>query len=236
LAESIGEYMSPKIVAVANTAGGSAKTTLAHALAVAAVEYGKKTLLIDCDPKASLTFRVGRETTRLTLADFLSGTSIRSEDLDSHAERFDFIAADSRVGNGFTGQDLTALIEKLPKSYDLVIIDTPSDINSSLKSSLDVADLILVPYSNTLHHLRGATQISKLSGDTPLKLLTIGESSTPLKEFSQWDHLDGSCSIAKEIEAAGQTTTSVLTHAKNSTVASQLRECAYSVLEVLGLD
>ena len=228
--------MSLKIVAVANTAGGSAKTTLAHALAVAAVEYGKKTLLIDCDPKASLTFRVGRETTRLTLADFLSGTSIRSEDLDSHAERFDFIAADSRVGNGFTGQDLTALIEKLPKSYDLVIIDTPSDVNSSLKSSLDVADLILVPYSNTLHHLRGATQISKLSGDTPLKLLTIGESSTPIKEFSQWDHLDGSCSIAKEIEAAGQTTTSVLTHAKNSTVASQLRECAYSVLEVLGLD
>ena len=124
--------MSLKIVAVANTAGGSAKTTLAHALAVAAVEYGKKTLLIDCDPKASLTFRVGRETTRLTLADFLSVTSIRSEDLDSHAERFDFIAADSRVGNGFTGQDLTALIEKLPKSYDLVIIDTPSDINSSL--------------------------------------------------------------------------------------------------------
>lgn len=228
--------MSLKIVAVANTAGGSAKTTLAHALAVAAVEYGKKTLLIDCDPKASLTFRVGRETTRLTLADFLSGTSIRSEDLDSHAERFDFIAADSRVGNGFTGQDLTALIEKLPKSYDLVIIDTPSDINSSLKSSLDVADLILVPYSNTLHHLRGATQISKLSGDTPLKLLTIGESSTPIKEFSQWDHLDGSCSIAKEIEAAAQTTSSVLTHAKNSTVASQLRECAYSVLEVLGLD
>ena len=228
--------MSLKIVAVANTAGGSAKTTLAHALAVAAVEYGKKTLLIDCDPKASLTFRVGRETTRLTLADFLSGTSIRSEDLDSHAERFDFIAADSRVGNGFTGQDLTALIEKLPKSYDLVIIDTPSDVNSSLKSSLDVADLILVPYSNTLHHLRGATQISKLSGNTPLKLLTIGKSSTPIKEFSQWDHLDGSCSIAKEIEAAGQTTTSVLTHAKNSTVASQLRECAYSVLEVLGLD
>ena len=228
--------MSLKIVAVANTAGGSAKTTLAHALAVAAVEYGKKTLLIDCDPKASLTFRVGRETTRLTLADFLSGTSIRSEDLDSHAERFDFIAADSRVGNGFTGQDMETFIEKLPKSYDLVIIDTPSDVNSSLKSSLDVADLILVPYSNTLHHLRGATQISKLSGDTPLKLLTIGESSTPIKEFSQWDHLDGSCSIAKEIEAAGQTTTSVLTHAKNSTVASQLRECAYSVLEVLGLD
>jgi cellulose biosynthesis protein BcsQ len=228
--------MSSKVVAVANTAGGSAKTTLAHALAVATVEYGKKTLLIDCDPKASLTFRVGREGTRITLADFLSGTTIRSEDLNSHAERFDFIAADSRVGNGFTGKDLKNLIGKLPKDYDVVFIDTPSDINASLKSALDVADLVLAPYSNTLHHLRGVTQISKLSEDTPLKLLSIGVTSKPMKEFSQWEHLDGSCSIAKEIEVAAQTTTSVLTHAKNSTVASQLRECAYSVLEVLSLD
>lgn len=228
--------MSSKVVAVANTAGGSAKTTLAHALAVATVEYGKKTLLIDCDPKASLTFRVGREGTRITLADFLSGTTIRSEDLNSHAERFDFIAADSRVGNGFTGKDLKNLIGKLPKDYDVVFIDTPSDINASLKSALDVADLVLAPYSNTLHHLRGVTQISKLSEDTPLKLLSIGVTSKPMKEFSQWEHLDGSCSIAKEIEVAAQTTMSVLTHAKNSTVASQLRECAYSVLEVLSLD
>lgn len=228
--------MSPKVVTVANTAGGSAKTTLAHALAVATVEYGKKTLLVDCDPKASLSFRVGREGTRVTLADFLSGTSIRSEDLDSHAERFDFIAADSRVGNGFTGQDLKKLTEKLPKSYDVVIIDTPSDINASLKAAIDVADLVIAPYSNTLHNLRGVTQISKLSGDVPIKLLAIGANSKPVKEFSQWEHLDGSCSIAKEIEAAAQTTSSVLTYAKNSTVAGQLRECAYSVLEVLGLD
>ena len=228
--------MSPKVVAVANTAGGSAKTTMAHTLAVATVEYGKKTLLIDCDPKASLTFRVGREGTRITLADFLSGTTTRTEDLDSHAERFDFIAADSRVGNGFTGQDLKNLIGKLPKDYDVVFIDTPSDINASLKSALDIADLVLAPYSNTVHHLRGVTQISKLSEDTPLKLLSIGVTSKPMKEFSQWEHLDGSCSIAKEIEAAAQTTTSVLTHAKNSTVASQLRECAYSLLEVLSLD
>lgn len=227
--------MSPKIVVVANTAGGSAKTTVTHSLAVATVEYGKKTLLIDSDPKASLTFRVGREGTRLTLADFLSSSSIRSEDLDSLGERFDFIAADSRVGNGFKGQEVKALIEKLPKSYDLVIIDTPSDINSSLIAALDIADLVLAPYSNTVHHLRGVTQISKLSGSTPLKLLAVGVKTKSIKDFSQWEHLDGSISIADEIEAAAQTTASVLTHAKNSNVAGEFRECAYSVLEVLGL-
>jgi hypothetical protein len=179
---------------------------------------------------------VGREGTRITLADFLSGTSIRSEDLDSHSERFDFVAADSRVGNGFTGQDMKDFFEKLPKDYDLVFIDTPSDVNASLKAALDVADLVIVPYSNTLHHFRGITQISKLSGETPIKLLRIGANSKPAKEFAQWPHLDGSCSSAKEVEAAAETTSSVLTHAKNSLVAGQLRECAYSVLEVLGLD
>ena len=34
--------MSARVVVVANTAGGSAKTTVAHALAVATVEYGKR--------------------------------------------------------------------------------------------------------------------------------------------------------------------------------------------------
>ena len=62
-------------------------------------------------------------------------------------------------------------------------------------------------------------------------------SALELKGYEiQWENLDGSCSIAKEIKAAEHTTTSVLTHAKNSSVAGQLRECAYSVLEVLGLD
>jgi cellulose biosynthesis protein BcsQ len=124
----------------------------------------------------------------------------------------------------------------LPKDYDLVFIDTPSDINSSLKAALDVADLVIAPYSNTLHHLRGVTQISRLSGDTPVNLLAIGVKTKPTKDFSQWKHLDGSISIAKEIETAAQTTVSVLTNAKNSTVAGEVRECAYSVLEVLALD
>jgi cellulose biosynthesis protein BcsQ len=228
--------MSPQVVTVANTAGGSAKTTLAHSLAVATAEYGKKTLLIDCDPRASLTFRVGREGTRLTLADFLSGTSIRDEDLDSLQERVDFIAADSRVGYGYSASDLNSLVTTLPKSYDLIFIDTPSDINSGLKAALDVADLILIPYSHTLHHLRGATQISKLCAEVPIKALCIGDDSTPITEFSQWEHVDGSCGFSPEIAAAALTTMSVLNYAKNSEAASQLRECAYSVLEILGLD
>ena len=47
------------IIAIANLAGGTHKTTAAHSLSVATVEYGKKVLLIDLDPRAELTFNVG---------------------------------------------------------------------------------------------------------------------------------------------------------------------------------
>jgi cellulose biosynthesis protein BcsQ len=36
-----------KTIAIASPAGGVGKTTFAHAIAVAASEFGKKTLLID---------------------------------------------------------------------------------------------------------------------------------------------------------------------------------------------
>jgi cellulose biosynthesis protein BcsQ len=228
--------MNPAVIVLANTAGGSAKTTLAHGLAVAMVEFGKKTLLVDCDPRASLTFRVGREGQRLTIADFLSGTSVRAEDLDSTEERFDFIASDTRIGFGFAAQDLQKLIDSLPKDYDEVIIDTPSDINSGLTASLGVANLILIPYSQTLHHMRGVAQIASLASEKTIKLVQVGNDSEHASEFKKWDHLDTSCDIAVEVEMAQRTTTSVLTVAKSSAIASQIRECAYSALEILGMD
>ena len=49
------------VIAVLNIAGGTYKSTTAHSLAVASVEYGKKVLLIDLDPRAELTFNLGYE-------------------------------------------------------------------------------------------------------------------------------------------------------------------------------
>ena len=228
--------MNPAVIVLANTAGGSGKTTLAHGLSVAMVEFGKKTLLIDCDPRATLTFRVGREGQRLTIADFLSGSAVREEDLESTEERFDFIAADARIGFGFQSQDFQKFIDSLPKSYDVVIIDTPSDINSGLTASLGVADLILIPYSQTLHHMRGVAQVASLVADQKFRLVQIGKDSLHANECRKWEHLDSSCDSADEIEIAQQSTTSVLTVAKNSPIAGQIRECAYSALEILGMD
>jgi cellulose biosynthesis protein BcsQ len=226
--------MSRSILCLANTAGGSGKTTLAHALSVAFTEYGKKTLLIDLDPRANLSFRVGRENSRLNISDFLQST-VTVEDLDTHIERFDFIASDSRCGFGFSDTDLNHLIDALPKEFDVIVIDTPSDVNPGLLAALKVSDLVLIPYSQTLHHYRGIDQIYKLEPNAKKFLLQIGKPSKIADQFSQWAHLDGRCSTAREIIEAELTVTSVLTTAKNSVIAGEIRESAYSVLEELGI-
>lgn len=226
--------MSRSIVCLANTAGGSGKSTLAHALSVAFTEYGKKTLLIDLDPRAHLSFRVGRENLRLSISDFLQST-VTVEDLETHIERFDFIASDSRSGFGFTEADLRNLIDTLPKEFDVIVIDTPSDVNPGLLAALKASDLVLIPYSQTLHHYRGIDQIFKLEPNTKKALLHIGKPSKIADQFSQWPHLDGRCSTAREINEAELTITSVLTTAKNSVIAGEIRESAYSVLEELGI-
>jgi cellulose biosynthesis protein BcsQ len=226
--------MSRSILCLANTAGGSGKSTLAHALSVAFTEYGKKTLLIDLDPRASLSFRVGRENSRLSVSDALQ-SSMTLEDLDTHIERFDFIASDSRCGFGFSDTDLQNLIDTLPKEFDVIVIDTPSDVNAGLIAALNVSDLVLIPYSQTLHHYRGIDQIHKLEHNTKKLLLQIGKPSKIANQFSQWAHLDGRCSTAREISEAELSVTSVLTTAKNSVIAGEIRESAYSVLEELGI-
>lgn len=48
-----------RIIAVANQKGGVAKTTTVHALGTAWADRGKKVLLVDLDPQASLTWAAG---------------------------------------------------------------------------------------------------------------------------------------------------------------------------------
>ena len=47
------------VLAVANQKGGVAKTTTVHSLGVASAEFGRRTLVVDLDPQACLTYSLG---------------------------------------------------------------------------------------------------------------------------------------------------------------------------------
>lgn len=66
--------MSAQIIAVSNQKGGIGKTTTCINLGIGLAKAGKKVLLVDADPQASLTIGLGNpqpDTFPVTLADLL---------------------------------------------------------------------------------------------------------------------------------------------------------------------
>ena len=221
-----------KIIAIANAAGGVGKSTLAHALAVAFTEFGKKTLLIDLDPAGALTFRLGFENPRISITDFLSGTSLNDSNVATTEERFDFIPADARLTAILPEDSMANVITKFPKSYDLVILDLPSSLSQPLALALSVSDLFLVPVKNNVHSLRGYQQIKSVVTKHLLRAVAIGENNF----LSAQELLDESITDSQEAERAATTKVSILTHVKTSEVAQSYRSAAYSILELLELE
>lgn len=208
--------MSMPIVVVASFAGGVGKTTLTHALAVACAEFGKKALAVDLDSSGALTFKLGHERTR--------------ENVINCSERFDLrphTATDS----------LPALIANIPEKYDLLLIDTAPLLTLDLEQSLKAAQLVILPVRESIHSLRGALAVMKVTS-APCKALPyfaadVSELATLIT--SELELLDGQISIAEEVLGAEAASTSVLTEAKNSEVAQQYRDAAYSILEELNI-
>lgn len=221
-----------KVIAVANTAGGSGKSTVAHAVAVACVEYGKKTLLIDLDPKAELTFRLGREGTRTTAADFLSGTKLTTNLIDTTSERFDFIGADSRLASPFDKGALDIFLSNIKQDYAVIVLDLSASITPPLAQAFECADLFLIPMKSTLHDLRGALQIRSIAGSIQSIALQIGDGEHLASDI---DYIDCVISLGSEVESAQAGQVSVLTSAKSSLIAENFREATYSILEKLDL-
>ena len=221
-----------KTISIANPAGGVGKTTLAHCLAVAFTEFGKKTLLIDLDPAGALTFRLGFENPRTSIADFLNGSKVTDSNLVTTSERFDFIPADSRVVANFSEDSLTKVLSDLPKSYDVVILDLPGSLSQPLSMALSVSELVIVPVRNTLHSLRGYLQIKSISAEVEVKALAIGGNEL----IAEAELIDEPLLESTELEAAAATKLSILTHGKTSESAESFRNVGYSILEKLGLE
>lgn len=106
------------VFTIAQQKGGSGKTTLTANLAVQFVKLGQRVALLDTDPQGSL----GRW--------FMTRRARGLEDMD--------FSTASAWGVGYEA-------EKLRKTNDIVLIDTPPKIDSDLRPALREATLVLVP-------------------------------------------------------------------------------------------
>ena len=224
------------VIAIANIAGGTYKSTTAHSLAVASVEYGKKVLLIDLDPRAELTFNLGYEKSRETILEILQELSLSQNNDITTAERFDFLGADSRLASFNDVNALKSFLGSLSARYDLVIIDTPTQIDSRLAMALLAADAIVIPTSASIHSIRGAISTLKIDSRTKKFILPIdGFGADQVKLFSNEIVIDAHIPFTSGIDAATSQKRSVLSADKSSDFAEAYREAAYSLLEHLNL-
>jgi cellulose biosynthesis protein BcsQ len=226
-----------KIILIANLAGGVGKTTLAHSIATAASEYGKKTLAIDADPDASLTFLAGIENPRLTLAEVANEPGKNEAAIVKTIDRFSLIPSASRL------IELERISDKFKEAisgYELVIIDSPSGPNRILPQLLSLADRVLAPIDGSMLSIRGALHIRRFIGsENKLRIDLITNKKVNdlgLNQInSDLDFVETEIRFDEKVHLAQFANRSVLTTYPDSDFASDVRELTYSLLEDFSL-
>ena len=130
-----------KTIALIAQKGGTGKTTLALALAVAAEQAGKAAVIIDLDPQATACNWVDRRNADTPIV------------VDAQPARLPKALQKARQGG-----------------VDLAIIDTPARSEQSALAAAKVADLIIIPCRPQIYDLEtvpNSRELIALAGDTP---------------------------------------------------------------------
>ncbi|MBV9951778.1 MAG: AAA family ATPase [Acidimicrobiia bacterium] len=162
------------VIAVANQKGGVAKTTTVHALGDALVAQGRRVLLVDLDPQASLTWAAGIDTEALELSlhDVLLGRAevadvlAKAGDLHVIPSSIDVAGAEMHLLTK-TGREyvLRRALERVLADYDLVLIDCPPSLGILTINGLTAASDVLVPLQCEALSQRGVGQLLETIDD-----------------------------------------------------------------------
>lgn len=155
------------IIAVINQKGGVAKTTSTFNLAECLSEKGKKVLMIDLDPQASLTISLGIEPEDLvdlkkTIYDVLCENT-KIEDVTLAINNYfivpsiiDLSAAEMKLVSEF-GREyiLKNALEEVKNNYDYILIDCPPSLGILSINALVASEQIIIPVATEYLALRG---------------------------------------------------------------------------------
>ena len=202
-----------KTIAIANQKGGVGKTATAAALGDLLAKRGRRVLLVDLDPQASLTQGLGIEAHGASLAEVIGGVKrgplTMQQIIRPLGDRLDLAPADIALAGCEMG-----MIERLGRenivkatlrdlqSYDVVIIDCPPALSLLTINGLIAAQGVIVPTLPAAADLRGVA----LFMDT---LNQLRNELNPLLEligvlFVQYDpRLNAHVLASDELAAAG---------------------------------
>jgi chromosome partitioning protein len=159
------------VLAVANQKGGVAKTTTAHSLGVACSEAGKRTLVVDLDPQACLTYSLGFDPDALSrsLHDVFVRRAGMAEvilpvpgvgSLDVVPATIDLAGSEVHLLTR-TGREhvLARALEPVLDRYEMVFIDCPPSLGVLTINGLTAANAVLIPLQCEALSHRGVGQL-----------------------------------------------------------------------------
>ena len=158
-----------KIISVAIQKGGAGKTTTTLNLAAALREMGKKCLLIDLDPQASLSQALGvLDEPEPNIYHLLkleaSGKACKPEAAILHRSGLDLLPASLELASAelelvsVYGREhiLSQILQRLTNVYDFVLLDCPPSIGMLTVNALVASHYILMPLNAEFLSLKGA--------------------------------------------------------------------------------
>src|SRR3954469_11342314 len=165
---SAPEQRRAVVTAVVNQKGGVGKTTTTFNLGVGMYRLGRRVLLVDLDPQASLSVSMGVPIAHLTasvyqalldeqvdpipiIRETLSGPDILPATIDLAAAEVELVSMTLRE------LVLRDLLDRLRPRYDHILIDCPPSLGLLTINALAAADQVIIPMQCEYLSTRGLT-------------------------------------------------------------------------------
>ena len=163
------------VLAVSNQKGGTGKTTTCENLGVGLAREGKKVLLVDTDPQASLTVALGYprpDDLPFTLSDAMEKIMTEQpiapgEGLLHHPEGVDLMPANimlsglevSLVNAMNREKILKQYLDTVRREYDFILLDCMPSLGMLTVNALAAADQVLIPVQAQYLSAKGLEQL-----------------------------------------------------------------------------